>query len=463
MQPFRPRFAKDEQVETAGSSRGFNESILERTGIATMHNGRERPMQESQPAQPFQITKVWARNFRSIANTSVELDRLTVLVGPNAAGKSNVLDILRFIKDALRFDLEAAISLRHGPEAIQHRTVEDQTSDVELGLSAREGSGKVRYSLEYGFVLVADDDGSFQVGQEYVRLRPTGWEKTFEIRVEEGRLMQPERLASADNSPHLEPNMVHHDVGTSDLWLLDTSRMWWMRDRKPQPEWDEVSHCLRHFHHRMRETRFYHVSPNTLREPRRVESPYPLAEDAGNLASVLRTMQRRDLFMASGFRDSLSLLIPGVTDLDVDSVGGYLVVRLNHQSGRDGIWIDLAQESDGTIRLLGLLVALYQPRSLSLMGMEEPELTIHPGAMALLADLLNEASRRSQMIVTTHSPDLIDCLTGYRAVERLRIVELVDGVTVVRGVADSQREAVRKHLFSPGELHRMGELESPHE
>lgn len=167
--------------------------------------------------------------------------------------------------------------------------------------------------------------------------------------------------------------------------------------------------------------------------------------------------------MPSGLKDSLSLLVPGVTDLDVASVGGYLVVRLKHQSGRDGTWIDLSQESDGTIRLLGLLVALYQRDSLSLMGIEEPELTVHPGATAPLADLLNEASQRYQVIVTTHSPDLIDCLVDYRITESLRIVELVDGVTVVRGVADSQREAVQRHLFSPGELHCMGELESPHE
>lgn len=450
-------------METAGSSRGFNESILERPGIATKHNGRKQPMQESQHTQPFQITEVWARNFRSIANTSVELDRLTVLVGPNAAGKSNVLDILRFIKDALRFDLEAAISLRHGPEAIQHRTVEDQTSDVELGLSAREGSGKVRYSLKYSFVLVVDNDGGFHVGQEYVRVRPRGLGKPFEIRIEEGRLIQFEWQSSASDGPRLVQHADRHDFSTSDLWLLDTPRTWWMRDQKPQPEWDEVRHCLRHFHHRMRETRFYHVFPNTLREPRRVEGAYPLAEDAGNLASVLRVMKRRDPFMMSGFGNSLSLLIPGVIDLDVDSVGGYLVVRLKHQSGRDGTWIDLSQESDGTIRLLGLLVALFQPGRLSLMGIEEPELTVHPGAMALLANLLNEASQRYQVIVTTHSPDLIDYLTDHRITENLRIVELVDGVTVVRGVADSQREAVQRHLFSPGELHRMGELESPHE
>ena len=67
-------------------------------------------MQHSQDKAPFQVTKVWARNFRSIAEMSFELDRLTVLAGPNASGKSNVLDVLQFIKDALHFNLDAAIS-----------------------------------------------------------------------------------------------------------------------------------------------------------------------------------------------------------------------------------------------------------------------------------------------------------------------------------------------------------------
>ena len=83
---------------------------------------------------------------------------------------------------------------------------------------------------------------------------------------------------------------------------------------------------------------------------------------------------------------------------------------------------------------------------------------MHPGALAVLADLLNEASRRSQVIVTTHSPDFIDFLTDYRAVESLRIVEMDSGATTVRQVGDNQIKAVKKHLFSPGELYRMGEI-----
>lgn len=423
-------------------------------------------MQEFQRIQPFQVTKVWARNFRSIAETSVELDRLTILVGPNAVGKSNILDILRFIEDALRYDLEAAISLRHGPEAIQRQVEKCQSSAIELGLTAME-KGKSGYVLDYSFVLTINTDGSFHVQQERVLVQPDTLEESFEFRIEDGVLFYPDPYFSSDNGLWSGPSDGHREFNTSELWMLGTVRAGLRRGRggfsgKEEIPW-QIYRSLDRFLFRMRQSRFYHIFPNVLREPRRVGDANTLAEDASNLASVLRAIKRQQSDRFLKFKEALSLLIPGVTDLDVYSAGGYLVVKLKHDSGQRGTWIDLSQESDGTVRLLGLLTALYQTRSLPLMGIEEPELTVHPGAMAQLADLLNEASRRSQVIVTTHSPDLIDCLTDYRTVESLRIVEIVDGVTVVRRVADDQTEVVRKHLFSPGELHRMGELELPRE
>lgn len=425
---------------------------------------QEQPMQGLHETRGFQITKIWARNFRSVADISVELDRLTVLVGPNAAGKSNVLDILRFIKDALRFDLEVAVSRRHGLEAIRCQTEAGQTSDIELGLAAQER----HYALEYSFVLATNAEGSFRVRRECGRVQTVGMEKSLEFRIENGKPIYPEQLIPANPSLRAEEIEAHPGFDTSELWLLRMiPRSLPIGAGVNQPKADAIGKRVRvvldRFRRQMLLSRFYHFFPNTIREPRRIGDPYPLAEDASNLASVLRYMEKQGVSQTRHFRDSLSLLIPGVSGLQVTPAGGYLVVSLEHDSGQDRSLIDLSQESDGTIRLLALLAALNQRRRLPLMGIEEPELTVHPGAMAPLADILNEATRHCQVIMTTHSPDLIDCLTDYRTTESLRIVELVDGVTMVRRVADGQAEAVRQHLFSPGELHRMGELESPRE
>ena len=94
------------------------------------------------------VTRVWARNFKSIRELDLELGPLTVLVGPNASGKSNVLDVLRFISHALRESLVSAIRARGGIEGVR-RSMSGGRPDVEVGIRVEKGS----FRLDYGFVL----------------------------------------------------------------------------------------------------------------------------------------------------------------------------------------------------------------------------------------------------------------------------------------------------------------------
>ncbi|MCB0113196.1 MAG: ATP-binding protein [Caldilineaceae bacterium] len=76
--------------------------------------------------------------------------------------------------------------------------------------------------------------------------------------------------------------------------------------------------------------------------------------------------------------------LPDVVDYQVSQVGSYLVTSLTHEVSEDRALFDLAKESDGTLRMLGILSALYQDPPLNLVALEEPEMTIHPGALRLL-------------------------------------------------------------------------------
>ena len=105
--------------------------------------------------------------------------------------------------------------------------------------------------------------------------------------------------------------------------------------------------------------------------------------------------------------------------------------------------------------MLGILAALYQDPPQPFISIEEPEANIHPGALAVLAGVLDEASLRSQVLVTTHSPDLLDHLP----VESFLVVEKVGDTTHVGPLDASQVESVRKRLFTPGELLRMEGLQ----
>ena len=422
-------------------------------------------MQDTPLRPRLQIIRAWARNYRSISEAEIDLDPLTVLVGPNASGKSNWLDVLRFMRDAVRFDPGVAIFERQGLEAIYHSKTAADQPHIEMGITAtvRSRYSERRYaSILYGFALTRTKDGMFRVSQEAGLISEEGEDSpVFGFSSQDGYITFSELPATTD----IKSMLSSKDGGNVEVTALGLPIL--VREIRRLSSLDReqdrfltplVRDGFRQLHYIFTNARFYHIFPNTIREPQRQGNTHLLDEDASNLASILWETARETPQVMARIREALIQLVPGVNDIEVQPVGGYLVTRLKHGSGPNATWFDLSQESDGTVRLLALLVALNQRQPLTLIGIEEPELTVHPGSLAVLADLINEAALRSQVIVTTHSPDFVDCVTEYKAVESLRIVELVDGATQVASVAKSQVEAVKENLFSPGELHRMGEF-----
>ncbi|MBF0374731.1 MAG: ATP-binding protein [Alphaproteobacteria bacterium] len=110
------------------------------------------------------------------------------------------------------------------------------------------------------------------------------------------------------------------------------------------------------------------------------------------------------------------------------------------------------QMSDGTLRVLGLLVALYQQPAPATIALEEPEQTVHPGVLRVLAEAIEEVSDTRQILVTTHSPDLLDRFDPAQMSKRVIAVEMENGVTTAKPLNAAQIEAVRSNLFTLGQL-----------
>lgn len=149
----------------------------------------------------------------------------------------------------------------------------------------------------------------------------------------------------------------------------------------------------------------------------------------------LKNMKDKNSRWLPDFKAALNKVVPDIKDFQVQKIGGYLVIKLLHSYEKGEHWFDASQESDGTLRVLGLLAALYQDSPPTLLAIEEPELTIYPGALAVLADVMKEAAGRTQLLLTTHSPDLISRLP----VDALRAVEKLDGVTLISDIDETKR------------------------
>ena len=128
----------------------------------------------AEPEPRPSITKVWAKNFRSIEYAELELDPLTVLVGPNASGKSNLLDILGFLGDAVRYGLETAITQRGGIDSIGRRSSTGRVLGPEIGFHFENTTTTLKYSV----ALLRRGKGEFRVRREVARVeshRFTRW------------------------------------------------------------------------------------------------------------------------------------------------------------------------------------------------------------------------------------------------------------------------------------------------
>ncbi|MGH9072393.1 MAG: AAA family ATPase, partial [Acidimicrobiales bacterium] len=202
----------------------------------------------------------------------------------------------------------------------------------------------------------------------------------------------------------------------------------------------------------LRSVRSYAIYPDSLREP---SKPSPLAylDTTGtNWASIVRGVAAGSY--GGELRAALAQVTGDVIDLRVDQLGDNLAVLFRHRvdagDRRGGAWFDAGRESDGTLRIAGLLTALLQEPPLTLIAVEEPELTIHPGAIPLVVDFLRMAASWSQVLITTHSPELLDMI----APEEIRVVQRIAGVTTVSPVDAGQVGLVRAQLATPGELLR---------
>ncbi len=355
------------------------------------------------------ITEIKVSNYRSIGQEQqVELGRLTVLVGPNGSGKSNLVDVLSFVRDAMHNGLSAAITGRGGIDAVRRKSAgRGRPCNVTIQLSVSLESGQGSYEFE----ISGDRREEYRVKSESAFVRLSDGPQRF--RVEKGIWQGPEGL---------EPKIS--DTGLALPAVAGDDRF--------RPLFELISRVV-----------IYAIFPDTLREPQKPNPEKPMHRHGENWVSILRNQE------VSTWKPELvaglKYLIGDVSDIRVNRVANFLVAQFRHGQGR---WFDAGQESDGTLRVAGILTALLQEPPLPLVGIEEPELTIHPGALPMLMDYLRQASDISQVLLTSHSPELLDLVET----DEVRVVARANGATRIRPMAGHQRDVVKSRLLTLGEL-----------
>jgi predicted ATPase len=379
------------------------------------------------------ITRVILKNYKSIADCDVSLRPLTFLVGPNGAGKSNFLDALRFVTDALQTSLDHALRGRGGIKEVRRRSGGHPTH-FSLRLEFQLGA---RVEGHYGFRIGAQTRGGFEVQEEDCEIRTAanadGLSRTAYFKVRNGKV-----TTSA---------AVFPPAAADRLYLVNASGL---------PEFVDVYSAFSRMG-------FYSLNPARIRDLQPPEAGDLLDREGSNLASVLGRLATYDKEAKRRIEGYLAKVVPGVGGVDVKVIGPRETLEFRQQvAGSADPWRFLAANmSDGTLRALGILVALFQAsngsrRRIPLVGIEEPEVALHPAATGVLLDSLRDASGKTQVLVTSHSPDLLD--DEDLDTDSILAVMSEGGVTGIGPLDETGKSALRDRLYTAGELLRLNQL-----
>ncbi len=370
----------------------------------------------------MKLTRLSARRYRSVRNDMIDVGPLNLLIGANAAGKSNVLDSLRFLHEgAIARDFRAPMFARGG--IIHLAWKGEEASRTDLTATIVHGDATYEWSVSF-----------FRDG--------------YEFRVEE-------RL-SFQRSPNEPPNSIL-EAQAGNGW-------WWSGQRgekvllKQAPTAcalaaaaADASFEAREVAEFVRRWGFFDPNPFLLRRDWGGLESGSFDPYGRNLAETLYTLRRSS---PETFDDIVAatqsvLGLPSSIEPRQSDDRFYFV---QEEPGLD-FRVHQMGVSSGTLRMLALMTGLLAEPETNLIGIEEPENYVHPTALRAFAEHLLRARDRVQFIVTTHSPLLLDCLDDPAAV---RVVQRGDdGATTVMaaGDADAIRQALEASGFGLGEFY----------
>lgn len=358
----------------------------------------------------MRFAHVYLENWRNFTKADVKLQPRAFLVGPNASGKSNLLDVFRFLHDiaSVGGGFQQAVRKRGGVSRLRCLAARSHPDIViRVLLGNEEGDPAWQYELH--------------ISQDNNR-RPV-------IRFEKAARGHVELLVRPDDNDKEDPERLTQ----THLEQVNVNK-----------EFREIAEFFA-------SVRYLHIVPQLVREPDRSVGKNNDPYGGDFLEQIARTPERTRTARLKRIKDALRVAVPQLIELDLirDETGTpHLQGKYEHWRPQ-GAWQTEDQFSDGTLRLLGLLWALLDGSGPLLL--EEPELSLHPEVVRFIPQLFARSQSRTgrQVIISTHSPDLLwDEGIG---LDEVLLLEPSEEGTAVRVASDLQdiQELLRGGLSLP--------------
>lgn len=374
------------------------------------------------------IKRISVVNFKSFKELDIELGNFNVLIGANASGKSNFVQIFKFLKDVLNFGLDNAVSMQGGVEYFRNITLGDSENfslevvcDEEFefppveflgfkfpAIEAKKSTGMKIYNTTYKLALNFPKKGKgFEIVKDSVKLkgRPL-------VLGGEGEKIEGEIVIFSTN----EGIKISGSLFTPEGTLRSIEEIISLKLPPnlllPQIFFLFVPTLIEIF----TKISIYDFDPKLPKKATPITGKSELEEDGSNLSLILKNIienqdDRRKLF------NLVKDLLPFISNLDVEKFADKSLLFKLQEIYYNSHYLPASLISDGTINITALIVALYFEKK-RLIIIEEPERNIHPHLISKVVNMMKDASRNKQIIVTTHNPEIVK----YAGLENLLLV-----------------------------------------
>ncbi|MBC8204272.1 AAA family ATPase [bacterium] len=351
------------------------------------------------------IEELRLKNFRSFRDTTIKLKPFSVFIGPNGCGKSNLISVFEFIGRAVKEDVKAAFSALGGSFFSTRHIKAGVDDPIQIDISYRERGeppdeekkiGRLRPRKFTYHISIIDKEGEPVVTDEWLRAKKPslkiGGAPWFYLKVDEKK----GKVASPKGEYEVREDITLDLVRSESYELI----LGGGRFLKDYPQVQKFNKFITNWY-------ISKFEPGQARYSSKYSKVFRLSSSGDNLVLVIENMKTYHEDILNDVEEVLSDKIPGFLGVKIkESDDGRHFISIKEDSNPEGFPPNAI--SDGTIRLLGMMLIMRDPNPPDIICIEEPENNLHPHLLEILVDEFRTASKNVQVIVTTHSPYFID-------------------------------------------------------
>lgn len=388
------------------------------------------------------IKKLKIKNFKSIQETDINFAPLSMIVGANASGKSNLINVFRFIGDIASDGLENAIALQGGiPYLANANIAKGNPIEVEFALDLSEehwvrspkntSIALAIQEIEYKFVIQPHLRGSgYRIAEDFLKIHYFCKEKNStsdelpatDTPIEYSTIFHRKTTKSAIQlSLELIPNTVPDELKKS-LSFDRTAAYFceWANEDKDELMLHRISFLLPPCFSENNFIRIFDFDPKELKKASSMASTKVLSEDGSNIASVLQNILRTKENRTK-LTTLLNEFLPFISGISIENnLDKSFSYKVKENYSNKAFHANFL--SDGTVSILAIIIALYFEEKSNIIVLEEPERNIHPKLLSNLLSSAEDISQEKQVIITTHNPEFLK----HAKIENVRLVSRDD-------------------------------------